>query len=63
MENNQPIKSIDINAHQKSYSTQSGYRFERITKNGEMASINWIQVIENGRVILEVRESDCVLYF
>jgi hypothetical protein len=33
-----------------------------ITKNGEMGLINWIQVINHGEVIAEIRESNCNLY-
>lgn len=34
----------------------------QITKNGEMASINWFQVIKNNTVVSEIKESICNVY-
>lgn len=63
MENNQQIKRISVIVGVGEFSTTSGYRFERIFKNGSEALVAWIQVIENGKVIAEFIESNCNLYF
>lgn len=33
-----------------------------IQKNGEMALINWIQVIKDNKIIAEIKESVCNIY-
>ena len=35
---------------------------KQISKNGEMASVNWFQVIRNNQVIAEIKESVCDIY-
>ena len=34
----------------------------QVTKNGEMALINWFQVIKDGKIIAEIKESVCDIY-
>jgi (p)ppGpp synthase/HD superfamily hydrolase len=34
-----------------------------ITKNGEMAEITWFQVIKDGKVIAEIKESVCHIFY
>jgi hypothetical protein len=34
-----------------------------IQKNGEMARINWLQIIKDNEVIAEIKEGVCNLYF
>ena len=34
-----------------------------ITKNGEMASINWFEIYKGGEVIAEIKESVCNIYY
>ena len=34
-----------------------------ITKNGEMAAIGWFQVIKDGMIIAEVKESICDIHY
>lgn len=34
-----------------------------IQKNGEMTKVNWFQIIKNGEVIAEIKESVCNIYF
>jgi hypothetical protein len=34
-----------------------------INKNGEMALVGWLQVIKDGSVIAEIKESVCDLFF
>lgn len=45
------------------FSVKNGYNFELIRKNGEMASINWIRVTKDDKIIAEIKESVCDLYF
>ena len=37
-------------------------KINTIQKNGEMASIGWIQVIKGGKIIAEIKESVCDIY-
>ena len=34
-----------------------------IQKNGEMAKVNWFQIIKGEEVIAEIKESVCNVYF
>jgi len=34
----------------------------QIMKNGEMAGINWFQIIKDGNIIAEIKESICNIY-
>lgn len=34
----------------------------QITKNGEMAGIAWFQIIKDGKVIAEIKESVCDIF-
>lgn len=34
----------------------------RFTKNGEMASIGWFEVVRDGQVIAEIKESACHVF-
>jgi hypothetical protein len=36
---------------------------QRIEKAGEMAMVGWLQVIVNGEVIAEIKESVCDIYY
>ncbi len=49
--------------HNGRYTKKMGYYFKGITKNGEMAPIQWIQVWKEGKLIAEIKESVCNLYF
>ena len=33
-----------------------------ITKNGELASVGWFQIIKDGEVIAEIKESVCDIF-
>jgi hypothetical protein len=39
------------------------HEIREIMKPGEMAMIKWFQVIRDGKVIMEVKESICDIYF
>jgi hypothetical protein len=45
------------------YREAGGCEFKYITKNGEMASINWIEVSREGKIIAEIKESVCDIYY
>lgn len=45
------------------YRKEAGCTFRIIEKNGEMASINWIEISKDGKVVAEIKESVCNLYF
>jgi hypothetical protein len=50
--------------HQSYYSVPNSCDEIRIDfKNGEMASITWFQIIKNGKVIAEIKESVCNKYY
>ena len=34
-----------------------------IKKNGEMAEVNWLQIIKDNKVIAEIKESICNVYY
>jgi hypothetical protein len=34
----------------------------QIKKNGEMASITWLQIIKDGHIVAEIKESVCEIY-
>ena len=36
---------------------------KRVEKNGEMASIGWFEIWKDGKVIAEIKESVCNIYF
>jgi len=48
---------------QNSYSKANGYEFKGIMKSGEMAGIQWFQVYKNGKLVAEIKESICDLYY
>lgn len=36
---------------------------KKIIKNGEMATINWFQIIKDGEVMAEIKESVCNIFY
>jgi hypothetical protein len=36
---------------------------KRIFKNGEMAKICWFEIVKNGKVISEIKESICDIFY
>lgn len=47
------------------YKDIEGYRFNKIYKNGEMAEVEWISIIDadTNEEVLEVHSNHCVIYF
>lgn len=45
------------------YEKKMGYSFRYFNKNGEMALIAWIQVSKDGKVVAEIKESVCDIYY
>ena len=56
------IRYIQVIEPSQLFHTIDGYTFRTITKNGEMALINWIEVWKDGNVVCEFRESNCNLF-
>ena len=65
MDNN--IKTITfpntVDGSAQNYFRSPEYSFKIIQKNGEMASINWIEVWKGETKIAEIKESVCDIYF
>lgn len=62
------IKSISfpntvLDSEASYYQSSSGYSFEYVEKNGEMAPVRWIAVSKGGQLVAEVKESVCNTYF
>lgn len=45
------------------YTEKNGYSFKYIMKSGEMSGIAWIEVYQNDKLVAEVKESVCDLFF
>ena len=59
-----PIIAIKIIHDQEGhYRKENGCSFEYDFRNGEMALIAWIQVFRDGKLIVEVAEKECILYY
>ena len=46
-----------------SFSTEDGYEFKSIFRNGEMALIRWFRVSKDGMPIAEIKGSVCNIYY
>lgn len=42
---------------------ESGYTFVEKFKNGEMALIAWIEIYKDGKIVAEIKESVCDIYY
>lgn len=49
-------------ANRKHYKSVLADRIDRRQKNGEMALVMWIEIYTSPDAVVEVRESDCVLF-
>jgi len=62
------LKSISfpntVAENERSYYTSKGeYSFKGIMKSGEMAGVQWIQVWKYEKLVAEIKESVCDLYY
>lgn len=46
-----------------SISADENTQINRMEKSGEMADIGWFQIIRNGSVFAEIKESVCNIYY
>ena len=53
-----------VDGEQSFYSIEKGCSEIRyISKNGEMASVGWFQVLKGDDIIAEIKESVCDIYY
>lgn len=45
------------------FSKSCGFSFKGIMKNGEMAAIQWIQIYDGEKLLAEIKESVCNLFY
>ncbi len=45
------------------YSTKLWYEFKFIFKNWEMAQIKWIEVLKDWKLVAEIKESVCDIFY
>ena len=43
--------------------TMNDWKFEKVTENGEMAEITWIDVYKDGKKVAHIKQSVCDIYF